>query len=80
MASLGLNLGQIAGDLGGLVGGNFVNRFDIAGRSYKVIPQIQRVDRLNPDQLKNVYVTGPNGRLVPLGTVATLANRSCPVR
>ncbi|MHB8772699.1 MAG: efflux RND transporter permease subunit [Syntrophales bacterium] len=77
-ASLGLNLGQIAGDLGGLVGGDFVNRFDIAGRSYKVIPQIQRVDRLNPDQLKDVYVTGPNGKLVPLSTVATLSESVVP--
>jgi multidrug efflux pump len=72
VASLGLNLGEIAGDLGGLVGGDFVNRFDISGRSYKVIPQIQRVGRLNPDQLMDVHVTGPNGKLVPLGTFATL--------
>ncbi|MBI5905148.1 MAG: efflux RND transporter permease subunit [Deltaproteobacteria bacterium] len=72
VASLGLNLGEIAGDMGGLVGGDFVNRFDISGRSYKVIPQIQRIGRLNPDQLKDVHVTGPNGRLVPLGTFATL--------
>jgi multidrug efflux pump len=78
VASLGLNLGQIAGDLGGMVGGDYVNRFDISGRSYKVIPQIQRVDRLNPDQLKNVYVTGPNGRLVPLGTVAALSESVVP--
>ncbi len=77
-ASLGLNLGQVAGDLGGLTGGDFVNRFDISGRSYKVIPQIQRVDRLNPEQLKNVYVTGPNGKLVPLGTVATLRESVIP--
>ena len=55
-----------------MVGGDFVNRFDISGRSYKVIPQIQRIDRLNPDQLKDVYVTGPNGKLVPLSTFATL--------
>ncbi|RJP17777.1 MAG: multidrug efflux protein [Deltaproteobacteria bacterium] len=72
VASLGLNLGEIAGDMGGLVGGDFVNRFDISGRSYKVIPQIQRIGRLNPDQLKDVHVTGPNGKLVPLGTFATL--------
>jgi multidrug efflux pump len=78
VASMGLNLGQIAGDLGGLVGGDFVNRFDISGRSYKVIPQIQRVDRLNPAQLKNVYVTGPNGRLVPLSTFATLRESVVP--
>jgi len=78
VASMGLNLGQIAGDLGGLVGGDYVNRFDISGRSYKVIPQIQRVDRLNPAQLKDVYVTGPNGRLVPLSTFATLRESVVP--
>jgi multidrug efflux pump len=78
VSSMGLNLGQIAGDLGGLVGGDFVNRFDITGRSYKVIPQIQRVDRLNPAQLKEVYVTGPNNRLVPLSTFATLRDSVVP--
>ncbi len=77
-AIMGLNLGQIAGDLGGLVGGDFVNRFDISGRSYKVIPQVQRVDRLNPAQLKDVYVTGPNGRLVSLRTFATLRESVVP--
>ena len=40
VADLGLNLEQVGADLGAMVGGNFVNRFDIAGRSYKVIPQI----------------------------------------
>ena len=78
VASLGLNLGEIAGDLGGMVGGNFVNRFDISGRSYKVIPQIQRIDRLNPEQLKDVHVTGPNGKLVPLSTFATVRNSVVP--
>ena len=59
VADLGLNLQQVGADLASMVGGNFVNRFNIAGRSYKVIPQIKRVDRLNPDQLENIYVTGP---------------------
>jgi multidrug efflux pump len=61
-----------------MVGGNFVNRFNIAGRSYKVVPQVMRVDRLNPDQLKDVYVTGPAGQLVPLSTIATLKNSTVP--
>jgi multidrug efflux pump len=78
VASLGLNLEQVGADLGGMVGGNFVNRFDISGRSYKVIPQIQRVDRLNPDQLNNVFVTGPGGKLIPLSTVATLKESVVP--
>jgi multidrug efflux pump len=78
VASLGLNLGQIATDMGGMVGGNFVNRFDIAGRSYKVIPQIERVGRLNPEQLNSIHVTGPGGRLIPLSTVATLKESVVP--
>jgi multidrug efflux pump len=78
VAALGLSLGQIGADLGNMVGGDFVNRFDIAGRSYKVIPQIQRVSRLNPDQLQNIYVTGPNGQLVPLSTVAALRETVVP--
>jgi len=71
VAALGLNLAQISGDLGALMGGDYVNRFDIAGRSYKVIPQIQRAGRLNPGQLEDVYVTGPNAGVIKLSTVAT---------
>ena len=78
VAALGLNLAQIGTDLGGMVGGGFVNRFDIAGRSYKVIPQIQRIGRLNPEQLQNIHVTGPNGSLIPLSTIATLRDSVVP--
>ncbi len=74
VADLGLNLQQVGSDIGTMLGGNFVNRFNIAGRSYKVIPQVQRIDRLNPDQLANIYVTGPGGGLVQLSTVATIKN------
>ena len=78
VSALGLNLGQVSSDLGAMVGGDYVNRFDISGRSYKVIPQIQRVDRLNPGQLEEVYVTGPSGGLVKLGTVATMRDTVVP--
>ncbi|HEY5996297.1 MAG TPA: efflux RND transporter permease subunit, partial [Candidatus Deferrimicrobiaceae bacterium] len=78
VASLGLSLEQVGRDLSGLVGGDFVNRFDISGRSYKVIPQIERAGRLNPGQLRDVYVTGPNGKLVPLSTVAGLRESVVP--
>jgi len=78
VADLGLNLQQVGVDIGSMLGGNFVNRFDIAGRSYKVIPQVQRSDRLNPDQLRNIYITGPNGQMVPLSSVATIRNSTVP--
>ena len=72
VAELGLNLQTVGQDLGAALGGNFVNRFSIAGRSYKVIPQLLRTDRLNADQLKDIYVTGPGGQLVALSSIATL--------
>jgi multidrug efflux pump len=74
VAAMNLNLQEIGTDLAAAVGGNYVNFFDIAGRSYKVIPQIKRGDRLNPDQLEKIYVTGPNGQLIPLSTIATIRN------
>jgi len=78
VADLGLNLQQVGADIGSLLGGNFVNRFDIDGRSYKVIPQIQRMDRLNPSQLKNIHVSGPDGTLIPLSSVATIRKSTVP--
>ena len=78
VAELGLSLQGVGQDIGAAVGGNFVNRFSVGGRSYKVIPQVLRVDRMNPEQLKEIYVTGPAGQLVQLGTVATLRNSVTP--
>ena len=78
VADLGLNLQQVGADLSSMLSGNYVNRFNIAGRSYKVIPQIKRVDRLNPDQLQHIYITGPGGQVVPLSTVAEMRNSTVP--
>jgi len=71
-AELGVDMQQVAGDVGALLGGGYVNYFDIQGNSYKVIPQVERIGRLNPDQLKNYYVRVGGNRLAPLGTFATL--------
>jgi multidrug efflux pump len=78
VAALQLNMAAVGADLGTLVGGNFVNRFNLSGRSYKVIPQAKRVERLNAEQLRNTYVKGPNGQLVPLSTFATLKKTTGP--
>jgi multidrug efflux pump len=78
VAALGLDLATVGQDVSGMVGGNFVNRFNIDGRSYKVIPQVERVDRLNPDQLLDLYVTGPDGTLVPLRSIAGIENSNEP--
>ncbi|HEX9457664.1 MAG TPA: efflux RND transporter permease subunit [Thermoanaerobaculia bacterium] len=78
LRSEGVDLTQAGRDLSVLLGGNFVNRFSIQGRSYKVIPQVKRSERLTPDQLTQMYVTGANGKLVPLSTFATLKTSTEP--
>ncbi len=74
IASLGLDLRSVGGDLGSMLGGNFVNRFNLDGRSYKVIPQILRNQRLTPDQLELIQIRGPEGKLLPLSSVAELSS------
>ena len=78
LRSQGVDLGQAGADLSTLLGGNYVNRFSIQGRSYKVIPQVKRVDRLTSDQLSEIYVTGSQNKLVPLSTFASLKTTTEP--
>jgi multidrug efflux pump len=78
VAALGLNMQSVGADLAALVGGNFVNRFNFGGRSYKVIPQVQRIGRLNAAQLNSTYVRGPRNQMVPLSTFAHLEHKTEP--
>ena len=76
--AMGLSLAGIGQDLSVFLGGNYVNRFSILGRSYKVIPQVRRSDRLNPDQLLELHIRGPQDTLIPLGTVAQIKDTVKP--
>jgi multidrug efflux pump len=76
--SQGVDMSQAGQDLSTLLGGNYVNRFSIQGRSYKVIPQVKRVERLTPDQLSQIYVTGSKNDMVPLSTFASLKTSTQP--
>src|SRR6478672_10496711 len=78
LRSQGVDLSQAGRDLSALLGGDYVNRFSIQGRSYKVIPQVKRTGRLTPDQLTDMYISGGSGHLVPLSTFATLRTSTQP--
>ncbi len=78
LRSQGVDLSQAGQDLSTLLGGNYVNRFSIKGRSYKVIPQVKRAERLTPEQLSQIYVTGSQNKLVPLSTFASLRTTTEP--
>ncbi len=78
VASMGLNLTTVAADLGAMLGGGYVNRFVNDGRSYRVIPQVERGERLNAEQLLDYKLRGPSGELVSLDTFATLKHTVQP--
>jgi len=77
-AQLGLSMRDVGGALSAMVGGGYVNYFSLYDRSYKVIPQVQQVDRLNADQLRNYYLRSASGDMVPLSTIAHIETKVVP--
>ena len=68
LADLGLDLASVGRELGTLLGGAYVNRFNYFDRSYKVIPQIGDEDRATLDPLLDLKIKTPDGELVPVST------------
>jgi hydrophobe/amphiphile efflux-1 (HAE1) family protein len=75
---IGVNMQDIGTALSTILGGNYVNRFNLYGRSYEVIPQAPREYRMSPDWLMRYEVRAGNGELVPLSTVATITQNVQP--
>ncbi|HUC10628.1 MAG TPA: efflux RND transporter permease subunit [Stellaceae bacterium] len=72
-SDLGISMQSIGDTLALLVGENYVNRFNLNGRSYEVIPQVPRLDRLSADTLTHYYVKSAAGQPVPLSNLVTLS-------
>ncbi len=77
-AALGLSNAQVGADISAALGGNYVNRFNIQGRAYKVIPQVDRSARLTPEQLTDIHISGPGGEVIPLGAIARIEDATVP--
>ena len=75
---LGITMSDIGGSLATLLGGNYVNRFNLYGRSYQVIPQVPRQYRLTDEWLKRYQVRTSTGTLVPLSSVVSLGQSVQP--
>jgi multidrug efflux pump len=78
IADLGLDLAGVGRELGTLLGGAYVNRFNYFDRSYKVIPQIGDKDRATVDPLLDLKIKTPNGQLVPVSTFAHIETSVAP--
>ena len=77
-SDLGITMQAIGGTLATLLGGNYVNRFNLEGRSYQVIPQVPRDMRLSPESLGGYYVSTSTGQQVPLSTVVSIETSTDP--
>ncbi len=77
-ALLGLKMSDVGSALSAMLGGGYVNYFSLAGRSYKVIPQVQQRFRLNTDQLNAYYIRTASGTMVPLSTVVHMTTQTVP--
>jgi len=78
VADLGLDLAGIGRELGTLLGGAYVNRFNFFDRSYKVIPQIGDSDRATVGPLLDVKIKTPGGQLVPVSTFTRIETSTAP--
>ncbi len=77
-AQMGVSMDALGGTLATLLGEAEINRFTIEGRSYKVIAQVERPYRDNPDWLSNYYVKNQQGQMLPLATLITISDRARP--
>jgi len=77
-ALLGLTMEDVGSSLAAMLGGGYVNYFSLAGRSYKVTPQVQQSFRLNAGQLRQYHIRTADGATVPLSTIATISTKTVP--
>ena len=77
-AQMGVSMQELGGSLATLLGEAEINRFTIDGRSYKVIAQVERAYRDNPEWLSNYYVKNSEGTMLPLSTLITVSDRARP--
>jgi multidrug efflux pump len=78
VADLGLDLATVGRELGTLLGGGYVNRFNYFDRSYKVIPQIGEKDRATLGPLLDLKIKTPSGALVPVSTFTRIEIHPAP--
>lgn len=79
-AELGIDMADIGASLSTLLGGGYVNRFNLEGRAYKVIPQVRDRFRRDGSQLNQYYIRAADGQMVPLSTVVHLTSEVQPNR
>ena len=77
-ALMGVDMAQVSADLASMLAGAYAGRFALENRSYRVIPQVQRSERISAEQLESFYTRNQNGELVPLSALVSLTESVQP--
>ncbi|MDG2277049.1 MAG: efflux RND transporter permease subunit, partial [Pseudomonadales bacterium] len=78
IADLGMDMASVSRQLSVFLSGNYVNRFDLNGKAYRVIPMVEDYDRVNPAALLDLKVRTQSGDLIPLSAIASLKETVAP--
>ncbi|MFN7290523.1 MAG: efflux RND transporter permease subunit [Pirellula sp.] len=78
VADLGMDLASVAQELGVLLGGGYVNRFNYFNRSYQVIPQLAEEERKSISSLMDLKIRTPSGELIPVSSFASIEPTTAP--
>jgi multidrug efflux pump len=78
VADLGLDLADVGRQLAILLSGNYVNRFTLDGRAYKVIPQLDRDARVSAERMLDYKIRSADGTQVPVSAIASLEVSAAP--
>ena len=74
-ARLGIPYNQITQNLNNLFARPTISWFNKDGRSYRVIPEMDREFRKNPNQIKNIILKTNSGELFTLGSILKINNQ-----
>ncbi len=77
-SELGVSISDVARTLQLALSGQRMGYFIKEGKQYQVIGQLERTDRNNPDDLKNIYVRGSSGAMISLDNLITVTNNTSP--
>lgn len=77
-SEMGIDMQTISNVLSAALSENYINYFDYAGRSYQVIPQMVRKQRVTTEDLLNYYLNTATGASIPLSTIVTLEQQIVP--
>ncbi len=78
IADLGMDLASVSRQLSVMLSGNYVNRFDLNGKAYRVIPMVEGQGRSNPEAILDLQLRTPAGDLIPVSAIATLEQQVAP--